>query len=313
MSDGRILTVGTAATDLDIFLTAGQNGQAIDPSRIVFRLFDPTGAQAVGETSGTRVEAGRYNGSAATIPVGFPVGEDWQIRWDVVLPGGASGQFIEDFSVALPSLAASFSANTGNNIESVFDRVRLDIGDPDGRIFTDGLLRRTLKKAVTRVNRRLGLVNVTSNTEFIFLIAFQSAVNTPVLTLDFMLGTITPDSDPYVDIVIMQMEEILLSSELVALQRLNAQTAGAFGSGVIGATGDGVSVTNADGVTISTSPTRLSTRADLGKFNLDALRQQLEQAIKDMRWRLSGANGKDVTMPRYYGRGMGSYGEGRWY
>jgi hypothetical protein len=63
-------------------------------------------------------------------------------------------------------------------------------------------------------------------------------------------------------------------------------------------------------VSISSSPTRLSTRADLGKFNLDALREQLEQAIKDMRWRLSGSNGKDVTMPRYYGRGMGPYGGG---
>lgn len=311
MSDGRILTVGTAAVDLDIFLTAGQNGQAIDPSRIVFRLFDPTGAQAVGETSGTRVDTGKYNASSATIPVGYPVGEDWSIRWDVVLPGGASGQFIEGFSVALPSLSASFSANTGNNIESIFDRVRLDIGDPDGRIFTDGLMRRTLKKAVTRVNRRLGLVQVTSNSEFVFLIAFVSSVNTPVLTLDITNGTISPDTDPYVDIVILQMEEILLSSELVALQRLNASTAGSFGSGIIGAAGDGISVRNADGVTISTSPTRLSTRADLGKFNLDGLREQLEQAIKDMRWRLSGANGKDVTMPRYLNRGQ--YGIGRWF
>lgn len=312
MSDGRILTVGTAATDLDIFLTAGQNGQAIDPSRIVFRLFDPTGAQAVGETSGTFVATGRYNGSAATIPAGYVIGEDWQIRWDVVLPGGASGQFVENFSVALPSLAASFSANTGNNVESIFDRVRLDIGDPDGNIFTDGLLRRALKKAVSRVNRRLGLVQVTANTEFIFLIAFVCSVQTPVLTLDLTQGTISPDTDPYVDIVIMQMEEILLSSELIALQRMNAQTAGAFGSGIISAAGDGVSVTNVDGVSITTSPTRLTTRADLGKHNLDALSKQLETAIKDMRWRLSGANGKDVTVPRYHSPLRGSYG-GHWY
>lgn len=313
MPDGRILTVGTTADELDIFLTAGENGQAINPSRIVFRLFDPTGAQAVGETSGTLVATGRYNGSAATIPAGFVIGEDWRIKWDVVLPGGASGQFIEDFSVALPSLAASFSANTGNNIESIFDRVRLDIGDPDGRIFVDGLLRRTLKKAVTRVNRRLGLVNVTSNSEFIFLIAFMGSVNTPVLTLDLTLGTITPDTDPYVDIVIMQMEEILLQSELVALQRLNPATAGSFGSGVAGAAGDGVSITNADGVSITTSPTRLTMRSDLGKFNLDALSEQLERAIKDMRWRLSGANGKDVTMPRYLNRGNGPFFGGRWF
>jgi hypothetical protein len=308
MSDGRILTVGSNASDLDIFITAGQNGIPTDPSGITFRIYDPTNALAVDTVAGNRVDLGRYNASGAIIPNGFVIGDNWQIKWDVVLFGGASGQFVEDFSVALPSLAASFSANTPNNIESMFDRVRLDIGDPDGMIFIDGLLRRTLKKAVSRVNRRLGLVQVTSNSDFIFLIAFISRVSTPVLTLDLQLGTISPDTDPYVDIVILQMEEILLTSELVAFQRLNAHTAGRFGSGIIGTAGDGVSVRNADGVTISKSVQRLTTRADLGKYNLDGIRKQLEEAIKDMRWRLAGGNGKDVAIPQYMrGRG-GAYG-----
>jgi len=308
--DGRILTVGAAATDLDIFVQAGQNGAATDPTDIRFRIFDPTGAEAVTETLGTPLDVGHFNASGAIIPTGFVLGEDWQIKWDVTLPGGASGQFVENFCVALPSLAASFASSVDNSVESLFDRVRIDLGDPDGKIFTDGLLRRSIKKAVSRVNRRLGLVRVTSTSSFIFLIAFITSVATPVLTLDLLNGTIDPDTDPYADILILQMEEILLTSELVALGRLNVHTAGVFGSGLVGVNKDGVSITNADGVMISQAVGRLSHRADIGKFNVNKIREELGQAIKDLRWRLASGSGKDVTIPRY-GHGMGyGYGPG---
>jgi hypothetical protein len=276
----------------------------------MFRIFDPTNALAVDTISGNRLDLGRYDASGAIIPNGFVIGDNWQIKWDVVLPGGASGQFIEYFSVAMPSLAASFSANVDNSVESIFDRVRIDIGDPDGMIFVDGLLRRTLTKAISRLNRRLGLVNVTANNDFIFLIAFMVRTDTPVLTLDLQAGTITPSTDPYVDLVILQMEEILLTSESVAFQRLNARTAGRFGSGIIGTAGEGVSIRNADGVTISQSVTRLVTRAQMMQYNLDGIRAQLEQGIKDMRWRLAGGNGKDVATPRFFGTGGPGYGFG---
>lgn len=311
--DGRILTVGAAATDLDIFIKAGQNGALTDPTDIRFRIFDPTSVEAVTETSGTFISTGHYSASGAIIPSNYVLGENWQIRWDVVLPGGASGQFVEDFCVALPTLSASFANPAGNSVESLFDRVRIDIGDPDALIFTDGLLRRTLKKAVSRVNRRLGLVRVTNDNSFVFLIAFTSRVATAVLTLDLMEGIITPDTDPYADILVLQMEEILLQSESVALQRLNVNTAGAFGSGLQGISADGVSMTNADGVSITKSASRLNLRSDLAKFNLQNISTQLEQAIKDLRWRLAGGNGKDVTMPRWgtygngYGPGYGGY------
>jgi len=281
--DGRILTVGAAATDLDIFVTAGQNGAATDPSGITFRIFDPTGSEAVTTTSGVKLDVGRYSASGAIIPTGFVLGEDWQIKWDVVLLGGASGQFTENFCVALPTLAASFASPVGNSVESLFDRVRVDLGDPDGLIFVDGLMRRTIKKAVSRVNRRLGLVQVTNQSSFIWLIAFTSRAETPVLTLDLINGTIDPDSDPYADIVVLQMEEILLQSETVALQRLNPGTAGVLGSGIQGVAGDGVSVTDADGVTISKAVGRLAHRADLAKFNVKMISDQLEAAIKDLR------------------------------
>ena len=304
--DGRILTVGTAATELDIFITAGQNGAPLDPTDIRFRIFDPTGAEAVSETLGTKVDVGVYTASGAIIPTGFQLGEDWSIQWDITTPS-VSGSSTELFCVADANLATSFANPVDNSIESLFDRVRIDIGDPDGKIFVDGLMRRTLRKAVSRVNRRLGLVSVTQNSYYIWLIAFTCSTNTPVLTIDLENGTIDPDTDPYADILVLQMEEILLTGETVALGRLNQNTAGSFGSGLQGIASDGVSVTNADGVTISKAVGRLSHRADLAKFNLKNIRDELEQAIQDLRWRLSGGSGKDVTIPKYH-HGYGGYG-----
>lgn len=306
--DGRILTVSSAASELDIFITAGQNGLAVDPSGITFRIFDPAGVEAVTATSGTKLEVGHYSASGAIIPTGYVLGEDWQIVWDVVLNTGTSGQFIENFCVAEPTLAASFASPVDNSVESLFDRVRIDLGDPNSLIFTDGLLRRTIKKAVSRVNRRLGLVRVTESSNFIWLIAFTSRTQTPVLELNLTLGTITPDSDPYADIVVLQMEEILLMSESTALQRLNQVTAGSFGSGLVGVSSEGVSATNADGVQISKSAGRLQHRRDLMKFNLEAIRAELERAIQDLRWRLAGGSGRDVSLPRYFGGYHGGFG-----
>ena len=103
----------------------------------------------------------------------------------------------------------------------------------------------------------------------------------------------------------------LLTGETVALQRLNQATAGVFGSGLQGISADGVSVTNTDGVTISKAVGRLSHRADLAKFNLKNIREELEKAISDLRWRLAGGSGRDVTVPKYYnGGGYGNYGGG---
>lgn len=306
--NGRVLTVGTAATELDVFVTAGQNGAALDPTDIRFRIFDPTGSEAITETVGTKIGVGVYTASGAIIPAGFQLGEDWSIVWDITT-ASTSGQSTELFCVAAETLAVSFSNPAGNSVESLFDRVRIDIGDPNGLIFIDGLLKRTLKKAVSRVNRRLGLVRITEDSFFIWLIAFTSRVSTPVLTLNLELGTIDPSTDPYADILVLQMEEILLTGETVALQRLNAVTAGSFGSGLQGIVADGVSVTNADGVTISKAVGRLSHRADLAKFNLNHIRKELEQAISDLRWRLAGGAMRDVSIPKFFHTGGygGSY------
>lgn len=308
VQDGRILTVGTAATELDIFITAGQNGAPLDPTDIRFRIFDPTGAEAITETLGTPIGVGIFTASGAIIPTGFQLGDNWSIVWDIITPS-TSGQSTELFCVESATLATSFANPVDNSVESLFDRVRIDIGDPSALIFTDGFLRRTIKKAISRVNRRLGVVRVTQNSNYIWLIGFTSSVATPILTLDLTNGTVDPDTDPYADILVLQMEEILLTGETVALQRLNQTTAGVFGSGLQGVAADGVSVTNTDGVMISKALGRLGHRADLAKFNLTNIRSELEHAIRDLRWRLAGGSGRDVTIPRYFrGGGYGNYG-----
>jgi len=305
-TNGKILTVGTAATELDIFITAGQNGVPLDPTSIRFRIFDPTGTEAVTETVGTKRDVGVYTASGALIPTGFPLGEDWSIQWDIVT-SSTSGSSTELFCVANATLATSFANPADNSIESLFDRVRINVGDPNGSIFNDGFLRRTIRKAVSRLNRRLGLVQVSQNSHYVWLIAFTSRSNTPTLTLDLLNGIIDPDTDPYADILVLQMEEILLTGETVALGRLNQHTAGTFGSGIVGIGGDGVSVTDVDGTTISKAVGRLSHRADLAKFTLKNIREELEKAIADLRWRLAGGAGIDVTIPRFLHGGYGGH------
>lgn len=305
--DGRTLTVGTAATELDIFVTAGQNGAPLDPTDIRFRIFDPTGLEAVSETLGIKLNTGVYSASGALIPTGFQLGEDWSIVWDIITPS-ASGQSTELFCVADALLATSFANPVDNSIESLFDRVRLDVGDPSALIFTDGFMRRILKKSASRLNRRLGLVPVTVQTHDHWLIHFSSSTRTQSIELDLTNGIITPDTDPYADILVLQMEEIILTGETVALGRLNTTTAGVYGSGMQGVAADGVSITNADGVSISKAVGRLSHRADLAKFTLNNIRAELEQAVRDFSWRLAGAAGRDVTIPQYYHRG--GYGNG---
>ena len=291
----KTLLVGELATELDIFIKSGQTNSLLDPSDIRFRIFDSTSTEVVTETSGIKINTGHYNASSAIIPNGFPLGNNWKIQWDIVLPGGASGSFIENFSVALATLSASFGDDSAENVDTIFDRVRIDVGDPDALIFSNGFMSRTLKKAVSRINRRLGLDRVSNYPYNIYTIYLCNSI--PTIVLNVNNGVISPGSDSYADILILQMEEIILQSEAVALQRMNINTAGVLGSGLIGIAGDGVSVTNVDGVSISKSVSRLSHKADMAKFNLQQITNQLNHAISDLRWRIS--QGIDVTIPRY--------------
>jgi hypothetical protein len=208
--------------------------------------------------------------------------------------------FSQPFCTTLPNLSASFSSGS-EEASTIYDRVRLDLGDFGGQIFTDGILQRTLSKAIARVNRKLGLVELqTGSRPYYFYLYFTSAVNRPKIEVDLDTGNLTPDTDPYVDIIVLQMEEILLRAEASNFKRLNPSLGGAMSSGLVGVTGEGVSVTNADGVKIAVSPGRFSARAKMFAEDVERVSQEVERAIRDFRWRLSGSAGIDVTIPRYY-------------
>jgi hypothetical protein len=96
------------------------------------------------------------------------------------------------------------------------------------------------------------------------------------------------------------MEELVLRAEMSNFKRLNPNLGGTLASGMAGATTEGVSVKNADGVTITVSPARFTTRAKLFMQDVERITEEVKLAIRDFRWRLSGAAGINVTIPRYY-------------
>lgn len=300
-TNGRpTIAIGASASDLDIYIRDVATSTLIDPSGITYDIYDPVNTPVVSGVSGTYVSLGRYSASGTIIPGGFVTGEGWRIDWNVILNGGVSGLFSQQFCTTLPTLSASFT-DTAEDISTIYDRVRLDLGDINGQIFTDGILQRTLSKAVSRVNRRLGLVELqTGSRPFYFYLYFTSALQRPRIEVNLENGTMTPDTDPYVDIVTLQMEEILLRAEASNFKRFNSGLGGPLSSGLVGITGEGVSVTNADGVKIAVSAGRFSTRAKMYADDADRVSEEIKRAIRDFRWRLSGSAGLDVTIPRYY-------------
>jgi hypothetical protein len=108
-------------------------------------------------------------------------------------------------------------------------------------------------------------------------------------------GSVTPDNDEIFDLIILQMELIILESEISALKRLGATGGGGpFSASAVSASQDGISVTNADGVQVSISPSRLSVRSDLHKFDVKNRRDELEMAVRAFLNRMTGNFGKMV-------------------
>lgn len=115
------------------------------------------------------------------------------------------------------------------------------------------------------------------------------------LTVDVEAGTITPNDDEYCDLIILQMEYIIKTSEISSLKRLNATNTSAVFLGSVGsATNDGVTVVNADGVEVSLSVGRLQTRASLYRLDAELLRDELEAAVKRFLNRLTANFSKMV-------------------
>lgn len=291
------LSLGGSLSGLDIYFKDSNTNSLINVNSLTFLVQDPNGIDTV-LGNGVNSSVGFYNASG-TIPSNGLLG-NWTITWTAIFPGGGSGLFTETFEVQNPNILGSFE-DSSNHQESIFDRTRLDLGDPNGLIFTDGLLSRMLQKSIARLNRALGLVAIECQSSLnITLRLISTSVNhsTPI-SINLVTGEITPSTDPYIDLLTLQMEYLIAGSELSALKRLNPTLGGAFGSGLVGMDREGISATNADGVSMSVSPARFTTRAQTFKWDLERLEKELTHAINDFRWRLSC--GLDVTSIRYYG------------
>lgn len=282
----KVLTIGQAASALDIFLSA--NGAAVSGQYVGFELFDAANASAVSGVS-LNPALGQYVGSGL-IPAGFQLGT-WRVDWTIVTLSNTLVTASEPFCVQDVNVAIGFVSPSDKTSE-IYEAVRLDIGDPDGQVFNDDFLKRNLQKAVRRLNHRLGL-SPTNRPKGIPGNFGGPRIKVSPIVADLESGNITPNNDEICDLVVMQMELIILESEVSALKRLAATAAsGPYASLVVGATQDGISVKNADGVTVSISPSRLNVRADLHKFDVKNRREELENMIRAFLNRMTGNFGK---------------------
>jgi len=284
----KVLTIGQAASALDIFLSA--NGASVSGQYVGFQLFDATDASVV---SGVALNPtlGHYVGSGL-IPAGYQLGT-WHVNWTIITLANNLVTASEPFCVQDVTVAIGFVAPE-DKTSAIYDAVRIDIGDPDGQIFDDDFLKRVLQKAVRRLNQRLGLSHVDRPKGIPGNFGGPRIKVSPIIA-DVEAGTITPTNDEICDLVVMQMELIILESEVSALKRLAATSAsGPFATLLSGVSGDGVSVTNADGVQVSISPSRLQVRSDLHKFDVKQRHEALEMAIKAFLNRMTGNFGKMV-------------------
>jgi hypothetical protein len=276
----KVLTVGQAASALDIFLAA--NGSAVSGKYVGFELFDAANVSAVSGVA-LNPELGHYVGSGL-IPAGFQLGA-WHIDWTIVTLTDNVAEATEPFIVQDVVISIGFSPPE-DKTSLIYDAVRIDIGDPDGVIFDDNFLKRILMKAVRRLNQRLGL-SLTDRPKGIPGGFGGPRIKVNPIVADPEAGTITPSNDELCDLIIMMMEYIIVTSEVSALKRLTAT-----GPLATTASQDGISVVNADGVSVSISPSRLGFRSDLHKFDVKTRGEALEMAIRAFLNRLTGNFGK---------------------
>lgn len=283
----KVLTLGSELSELDIFLNF--QGNPITASGVSWDIYDASNTLAV-SGSGVNVSTGKYTASG-TVPTGFQLG-NWEIQWDVTLQDGTIVEATEEFCVQSPSVTIGFTPPT-DKTASIYTAVQIDVGDPDGSIFNENYLKRVLVKAVRRLNQKLGTA-----------VTFRGPIGIPgqfggrrirviELDVDVEAGTITPNNAEVCDLIILQMEYIIMTSELNALKRLHAtSTSGPHVGMVSAAVNDDVKVRNADGVTVEVGGGRLQTRASLFRFSVEEARRELEMAVRAFLNRLTGGFGK---------------------
>jgi hypothetical protein len=282
----KVLTVGANASALDIFINAG--GSPVNATFVGFELFDASNTSA---TSGVAVNpsTGKYTASGV-VPAGFQLGT-WRVDWDIITAGNSIVTASEPFCVQEVDVQIGFVPPT-DKTGTIYEAVRIDIGDPDGNVFDDDFLKRVLTKAARRLNHRLGL-STTARPLGIPGTFGGPRLKVSPITVDLEAGTITPNNDELCDLIIMMMEYIIITSEVSALKRLAATSAsGPFATLVGNAVNDGISVTNADGVRVDISGGRLANRVALHRLDIQTREKELEAAIKAFLARQTGNYGK---------------------
>lgn len=285
-TETKTLTVGEDLSILDIFLSAG--GGAVAANYVGFELFDAANVSAMSGVAVTP-SLGVYKASGV-VPAGYQLGT-WRIDWDIITAGGDFQSASELFIVNAVDVKIGFTP-TQDLLFYIYDAVRLDIGDPEAQIFDDQYLERILIKAVRRLNHVLGLSR-TSRPKGIPGGFGGPKIKVVPITIDLPNGTINPNNDELVDLIIMMMEYIIVSSEISALKRLIA-ISGPFSATVASASQDGITVTNADGVTVSISGGRLANRAQLHRLDLETKEKELQMAIRAFLNRMTGNFGKMI-------------------
>jgi hypothetical protein len=284
----KILTVGQAASALDIFLSA--NGLPVSGQYVGFQLFDAANASAVSGVA-LNPELGHYTGSGL-IPAGYQLGS-WHVDWTIVTLSNSVVFASEPFQVQDLAVTIGFIP-AGDITASIYDAVRIDIGDPEGHIFDDNFMQHVLIKAVRRLNQRLGL-SPTSRPQGIPGGFGGPKIQVADIEVDVEAGTLSPNNDEIADLIILMMEYIIITGETSALKRLGAAFASGPFSTVLGSiASEGISVTNADGVTVNVSTGRLQTRATLQRLDVETRTQELETAIKAFLGRMTGNFGKMI-------------------
>lgn len=286
----KVLTTGSNLNQLDIFLNA--NGTAINASGVSFLVRDAADTPVAPEASGLNPSVGKYTASG-TVPVGFSLG-NWQIDWTVTTVAGEILTITEPFCVQSINISIGFVPET-DKTGSIYEAVRLDVGDPDGSIFNDNYLKRILIKSVRRLNQALGLAPSIRGPKGVPGNFGGRRIKVIPITLDVEAGTLTPNNDEYCDLVILQMEYIIASAEISALKRLHAGSTSGPHSGMVGsALNDDVKVKNADGVEVAIGGMRLANRSRLMEFDAKQKKAELDRAIERFQSRLSGNFGKMI-------------------
>jgi hypothetical protein len=266
------------------------NFSPVSGKYVGFQLLDAASIQAVSGVALTP-ELGHYTGSG-TIPVGFENGT-WHINWTIVTLTDNVVFASEPFSVQDVNVQVGFVPST-DTTGSIYEAVRIDIGDPEGKIFNDEFLKHVLVKAARRVNHRLGL---SAKSRPLGIPGGFGGPRIKVAHLDVNVetGFVSPANDELEDILILMCEYIVVTGETSALKRLGATYASGPYAIALGSVGnEGISVRNADGVDINISAGRLQARTAMQRLDVETREKELEAAIRAFLSRMTGNFGKMV-------------------